>query len=461
MRKLADKERVRMAAHAVVWLPESDDHPSMMTIRRILEMLETMPASRVAAQLTAEGVPSPDAGRTRTDNGVTHTVSGVWHQSTIVNIARNKLLVAIVTTGRRSMGDQLRFSPDGPRALNECDYRHDEKPKVVRNLEAKTINAPASFGPLVPPERHENLIALLDERAGRQKGKPRSRNPALNPLGCRVFDANCRWPMYRTPYNGSFRYVCGLYQQSHSQHCSHNHVDGPAATRFALSVLRQRLFSPAILAKLRNRLRQLAESELGHGSRDKDKELTEKRASLARLSDELTTIGNNMALASSKKQYEFLAEIFERKSAEKERLETDIEKICSRITTPTSIVAEIDAAVAVLDRLPELASDAANLGAIGEAFRIVNLRMFLRFNATQSGKRVLQKLTCGSLTFGNAAAPIALYEGPTARKRIKSVEAAMVVAGPKAKTDDVGGHGSIVSGAEGNSSGNVNRGDRI
>ena len=67
-----------------------------------------------AARLTAEGIPSPDAGRLRKDRGIKHPVSGVWHQTTVVNIARNPLLVAVATYGLRSMGDKLRFTPSGP-----------------------------------------------------------------------------------------------------------------------------------------------------------------------------------------------------------------------------------------------------------------------------------------------------------------------------------------------------------
>ena len=133
VRELAEGERVRMAGHHVVWLPTAE--AELKVIRRILEMLETMPASRVAAQLTAEGIPSPDAGRWRKDRGIKHPVSGVWHQTTVVNIARNKLLVAVASFGLRSMGDKLRFTPEGPRELEETDFREDEKPKVIRNPE--------------------------------------------------------------------------------------------------------------------------------------------------------------------------------------------------------------------------------------------------------------------------------------------------------------------------------------
>src|SRR5207302_35645 len=140
VRQLIDGEYVKMAGHHVVWLPGPEEE--LAVVHRILEMLETMPASRVAATLTAEGVPTPDAGRTR------------------------------------------------------------------------------------------------------------SRRPGQNPLGARVFDMACGWPLYRQPYNGSFRYLCGLYQQSHGAECKHNLVAGPVATQFVLGCVRQRVLAPAFRSKL-------------------------------------------------------------------------------------------------------------------------------------------------------------------------------------------------------------------
>src|SRR5207248_1336467 len=105
----------RMAGHHVVWLPGPQEEVDV--IGRILTLLETEPAARVAALLTAEGVPTPDALRLRTDRGVKHPTSGVWHQQTVVNIARNPLLRVVTQYGRRSMGDRLRFTPEGPREL--------------------------------------------------------------------------------------------------------------------------------------------------------------------------------------------------------------------------------------------------------------------------------------------------------------------------------------------------------
>ena len=154
VRELAEGERVRMKGHHVAWLPGPDSE--LNVIRRILVMLEKLPASQVASKLTSEGVPTPDHDRFRTDNGVRHRTSGVWHQTTIINIARNPLLLAMVEYRRRSMGDQLRCTPDGPRELRDSDFRMDEKAKVIRNPREDRITAAAKFEALVNPDRQQH-----------------------------------------------------------------------------------------------------------------------------------------------------------------------------------------------------------------------------------------------------------------------------------------------------------------
>ncbi len=139
----------------------------------------------------------------------------------------------------------MRLSPNGPRDLNDSDFdSYSNKPKVIRNSESLHITAPAHFDPIEDCAEHERLIKILDNRAGSQRGKPRSRNPAKNPLGCRVFDMNCGSTMYRVSQGKTFRYGCGLYMQSHGKQCAHNKVDGQVATRFGLACIRQKLVSP-------------------------------------------------------------------------------------------------------------------------------------------------------------------------------------------------------------------------
>ena len=455
VRQLVEGEYVKMSGHHVVWLPGPEPEPKLAVVRRILEMLETMPASRVAAILTAEGVPTPDAGRTRTDRGVKHPTSGVWNQPTVMSIARNPLLRAVVSYGRRSMGDQLRFSPEGPRILAEADLRPDGKPKVVSNPESARLEAPARFEPLVDPARHDRLLRTLDDRAGTQRGKPRSRHPEQNPLGSRVFDMACGWPLYRQPYNGGFRYVCGLYQQSHAAQCKHNLVDGPTATRFLLGCVRQRVLRPSFRSKLEAKLRAIAARELC-GPRP-DQAVESRRAALAEARGKRERSAQNLALAEDEAQYRAVAAVFEQLRREEQALEAGLRQLEQDATRTLDVEAEVQAALGALDGMAELAGDPTNLGAIGELFRRLNVRLFVSFREERPKQRVVNRVAGGVVTFGATPPPVPLYEGPTGRRALEgrlAKEAGLGVAAGPALPAPPGGQAV-------QSLGNVSRGDRI
>jgi DNA invertase Pin-like site-specific DNA recombinase len=457
VRQLADGERVRMPGHHVVWYPGPEGE--LAVIRRVVAMLGTMPASRVAAALTAEGVPTPDWGRQRTDRGVRHRTSGVWRQSTVTGIARNPLLACVAAYGRRSMGDQVRFSPEGPRDLAEADRRPDGKPKVVRNPDSSVVKqtVAARYEPVVDPEQQAQLVALLDQRGGTQRGKPRSRDAAQNPLGCRVFDMACRWPMYRQPYGQGFRYTCGLYQQSHGARCAHNHIDGPTAVRFLLGCLRQRVLTPRLLGKLEQRLRELAAREAAVDGAAQEISVNER--ALAEVRAKLTRAGENLALAETPQQYRIVAGFIEGLTRQQEELEAKLAGLRQAGAGAVDMEAEVAAAMELVRGLTALTADPSNNAALGEAFRRVNARLFLRFQGVQVKKRKLNQLVSGVVTFGSAPPPITLYEGPTGRREMKG-PVSSGDAGPCSSRTPLPPESSD-PGEEGCSLGNVSRGDWI
>jgi hypothetical protein len=456
IRALAAGERVRMAGHHVVWVPGSEE--KLAVVRRILKLLDTTPACRVAAMLTAEGVPSPDSGRTRKDNGMRHPVSGVWHQTTITSIARNPLLVALRSYGARSMGDKRRYTPEGPRLLEDQDYRADSKPRIVQNPKESQIVVPAKFPAVLEPAAHRELLAKLDARGGSQRGKPRAVDPAQNPLGCRVFDMNCSWPMYREPYNGSFRYKCGLYQQSHGERCAHNHVDGPTATRFVLSCLQQRMLSPGFQTRLEQRLRELAQSDTA--SMQPSRELAAKQASLAQCSADLERVSGNMALAETPEQYKAVAAVFERLQERKTALEAELAAAEAQIVPQGRADDEIAAALDLAENLTDLVAGADDLSAASEIIRLANARLYLRFTPMQRGKRTVNCLQGGILTLGAASAPIPIYTGATSRKAVKGTTATDAVVSAEDALS-ASSKNRVCSGRVVNSLGNVSRGDWI
>jgi hypothetical protein len=260
VRKLEDGEYVKRAHHHVVKLPDNEEH--LAVVRRIYEMLDDMTSARkIAATFTEEGILTPDAGRERTDNGQKHETSGVWQQTTVVELARNPIYKGERRYGRRSMGRLHRQTPDGPRILEDDDFRADGKPKVIRNPISLQTTCAATFPPVVDVEQWDRVNRILDERGKSQRGVPRSRCPDQNPLGGRVYDMACCWPMYRTPYKDTFKYQCGLYMQSHGQTCAHNTVIGPQATTFVLSAIQSQVLSQPLMKKIGDRLREIAAAE--------------------------------------------------------------------------------------------------------------------------------------------------------------------------------------------------------
>jgi hypothetical protein len=342
--------------------------------------------------------------------------------------------------------------------LEDADFRSDSKPKVFRNAEAERIVAPAEFEPLVNPREHGELVAQLAARGGKQRGKPRSKDPAKSPLGCRIFDLNCNWPMYREPYSGSFRYKCGLYQQSHGQKCSHNHVDGPTATRFMLSCIRQRLLSPTLLAKLECRFRELVRQEAA--VTEPSRELTEKRAALAKVDMDLEKVSKNLALAETPDQYKAIAAVFDGLKTRRVRLEADIAVTESAAPRKTDLESEVRAAMELARRLTALAGSPTGIKAAGEVFRLTNARLFLGFRPVPEKNRTLNRVIGGVATFGTAPAPAPIYEGPTGRERIKGPKATEVGRATR-DSDSIPTESVTVVGMEDESLGNVSRGDWI
>ncbi|WP_339686486.1 recombinase family protein [Gimesia maris] len=452
IRQLENSEYVRMQGHHVVWLPGPQEEIELAL--RIRQMLLTIPASQIAAILNAEEIPSPDAGRTRTDNGVKHRVSGLWHQSTVVNIGRNPLFMAVARYGVRSMGDQVRLSPEGPRDLEETDYdSYTKKPKVIRNAESTLITAPAHFEPIETPADHEKLVNILNQRAGTQRGKSRSRNPAMNPLGCRVFDMNCGSTMYRAPEGRTYRYSCGLYLQSHGQKCAHNKINGPMAARFGLSCIRQKLSSPAAQEKLRQRLEKLAQqqpadNQLAH-------EVEQKQTELNSVIQELKTVSNNLARAKTDDQYTATAKVFDQVQEKQKQLEEELDLLKRKAEPVGSIDSEVDQVMQLVGRLTELAEQSEDFSKAKEIFDLTDLRMFLRFEPKKLTKRTVNKLVGGVVVFGGAEPPVKLYQGPTATSKLKEKPQKALKRKRNTNQND------LPSGREDKSLRNVSRDDRI
>lgn len=453
VRELEDGEKVRKAGHHVAWQPLPEDHPHMKNIRRIRLLLRETPASRVAAILNEEGVPSPDAGRTRTDLGLVHYVSGKWNQSSVSNIGRNSLLAAISEQGRRSMGDELRLTPSGPREIDRNEMLPNGKPRVVRTPSKDGIRAAAHFEPIESPDSHASLQKILDQRATTQAGKPRSRTPSKNPMGTRIIDMHCGCPMYRQPHKEGFRYVCSQYSQSKGKECGHHRIDGVLATKLVLGAIAQRVVSGTGQKQLREKLEEIAAREFSPTNTAR----SSHRHELGNAEAELAVIGRNLSRAADEDQYEAISREFAQVSEKVKRLKREVESEAKHIAQRNPD-AEIALALQKLADLPKLLANEETLESASKAIQLVNARLFLSFRATKLKKRIVNRCVGGVMTFGDATSPVQLNTGPTGRRALESR-----VTESFEKLKKLPGFSKLISSLDVGqvSLGNVSRSDRI
>ena len=74
--------------------------------------------------------------------------------------------------------------------------------------------------------------------------------------------------------------------------------------------------------------------------------------------------------------------------------------------------------MAGLDRLAGLATS-EDQTSVGELFRRLDVRLYLRFRATERGRRTINEVGGGVVTFGATPPPTPLYDGPTDRAIIR------------------------------------------
>jgi hypothetical protein len=265
--------------------------------------------------------------------------------------------------------------------------------------------------------------------------------------------------MYRQPYGDSFRYTCGLYQQSHGQQCSHNHI-GPLATEFVLRCLRQRLLTPSVYAKLKSRLRELAAEELMKGNAVEVEDPW--RDALEQVRREIKQAERNLAFATSQENFQAIEGIIGELRAREQSLAAEQMASKARIRSTLDEEAEVEAAIQVLDRLAELRQTVEGYAMAKEAFGLANAKLFLRFQPVRKKRRTVIRIAGGVVTLGAAPPPVTLYDGPTSRKKVKkgnprAANAVSKGSGRRSPTESE----PQDSGREGSSLGNVNRGERI
>ena len=418
VRELQDHEVVRQAGHHVRIRPQDQEK-----LRHWLEMLKLANdgwgGKRIANELNARGIPSPDAGRCRKDNcGIRRRVAGKWAHGTVLSLLRNKAIIGVLEWGVRSEGMRRRLGTGKSRLLEPSDFSPSGRPKVIKNSEQQVISSPAAFAAQAPPQLFTAVQERLQARGRSQRGISRSPDPNRYLLAGRVFDTSpgCGSPMYGRMRAGEPTYVCGLYVRTSGDACQHNWAPGDPLVKLLLAAIRSRVFRDGNLPRLRSKLEAIANRTMKDDSSIHRSNVL--AAEIRRLELELDVISRNLARAADAQQYAAISREFGVISARLDMARKEMSQVRERQPGGTpNIDAEITQAMHVLTDLDRLVCE----GKGPELRRLVealDARVWLSFEKKPSGRRMLNKVASGVLTTGNAPWPIRPYhlpgDGPSA-----------------------------------------------
>ena len=370
-------------------------------------------ASRIAQHLNGLGIPSPDAGRTRTDHGVKHLVSGKWSTRTVLELCRNPAILGVLAFGRRSDGVHRRLGKDGPRILVEKDRDAKDKPKLIRNEKEDRITTPTGFGSEYDVSKWEEINRQMDRRGRNQAGIPRAKNPARYPLATLVIDLTdgCGSIMYGRPSGQRLQYVCGRYTRTSFAECHNNTVDADALLRSTVQDLKQL----AVLAGGREQVRRRLEAGSDNKRRKAEKTTAQREAEFLEAKRrqqvlDLETIERRMAVEGDEDRYKAIARQFDLLRKELRDTEAKIGSLGQETTAVRTVEEDVDEAMRLFEEITALTEDQASRLKIGEIVRRIGLRIGLNFSAGIKGtKRQVRILQGGIIAFGNEELPVPLF----------------------------------------------------
>ncbi len=404
---LADGKKVRQQSCHVRILP--NDQSKLETWVLILDLkLEGLGAKRIAQHLNVLGIPSPDAGRTRTDQGVKHLVSGKWNQSTILDLCRNGAILGNVQLGRRSDGAHRRISLQGPRNLAENDRYEDGRPRLVQNPMECRISGELGFEPRYDVRKWEKIQSQMTSRSTSQRGVPRVKDPTKYPLSTKVVDMTdgCGWGMYARTNGKRRQYVCGRYMSTSGAECEHNSVDAEALLLAILQMISKGYSAVGgRLGFLDSLNKDSGRTSIGHEFHTLELRLDEVQIERDKALADAEVSERRMASEKNDERYEALARQFDRFRNLSKSLSEEI----SKIEAAKNRVANVDSTAGLLeffdwsdDVLTRL--DRSKLPLL---FNRIGMQIGLWFKEGKLGeKRRVRVLTHGLIAFGGRPLPV-------------------------------------------------------
>lgn len=156
-------------------------------------------------------------------------------------------------------------------------------------------------------------------------------------------------------------------------------------------------------------MQQLAKSDQGDRE-PSGHEIPRKKEELAQLQTDRKTAERNLALAESDAHFKAIAGVLDELTERQKKLESEIQDLTAMEARSPDPDVTINALLAVVERLVELDDSPAKMQSAQEIFALTHLRLFLRFQPVKLKKRTVNRVRGGVVTFGDAAAPVKLYE---------------------------------------------------
>jgi DNA invertase Pin-like site-specific DNA recombinase len=411
----------RSAGHHVKVLPDRDDPVRFIALKAMIAWWrQGLGFGAIATRLNKLGVPSPDAGNTRTENGVPHAVSGLWQVNTVKNILFNPRIAGLQDYGRRSEGRLRRTSRSGPRQLASAERKHKGRGKKRRaklklNAVEDRIQREAGFEPLIPHEEWLTLVERSRRRGATQEGRRRPKQVQRYAFGTRVFDQTdgCGHPLYGKMRDGKPEYMCGRYMKSRRTECNSNSVDGEQLTRFTLATLREQVSKVGGREAIRRRIEELARGEAERPDDPNELARTALEAKAAEIRQKLDQAPRIILEVKNSS----LIKALEKRYAEDERELIATEAAIAKLPPPadrqvSDIDSEVEAALVLFDEIERLADVPTATEAIHTMLERIGLRIGLYFEEGRKGTRPVRKVVRGILALGDYPLPVPLYGEP-------------------------------------------------
>jgi hypothetical protein len=413
IQELSDRMRIRKPGCRTKIKPKD-----AVKIRNWLQILEwyrneKIGVTKIAQRLNALQIPSPDAGRIRTDHGVAHAVTGKWSPATVLALIRNRAIIGMQSYGVQSEGQFRRLGKGGPRLLTNSDIAQD-KPKVIQNPREVVMCYPSGFPACADKDLFEDCGKLLADRGKNQRGISRRRDPARYPLAMKVFDLTdgCGHPMYALTSGNRALYKCGRYLKTAGAECEHNTIDAEAVLTFVVDQLGQQVDLLGGRDALRRRLAKLVEAKRRAGpDAEHEQAVTQLQQLLFKAEAEFKIVASNLARADGQAEYESIRAVWQDQQAKVQCLQRQLDalKMKSLSRDGSEPAAQIEQALSIYDNLQTVLKNPIARSKISELFEKINVRLWLSFTTNLKGTRQVQVLTGGIMTTGACEPPVQPY----------------------------------------------------